>query len=432
MSLSQPLRLFAWALLLAIAPNAAGQGAVLVTDLGDPGAFQTLQSAIDAANDGDVILLRGIGSTEFVLAGKSLVIQGDVSGPFGPQVGGGGTSNIMGPDSLHSVVRDLAPGQTVVLRGLRLHGLELLNVQGQVWIEDCTLQTTAPALRASQTAKLVIENSAIAGPDTYVDDLAYQPPVFGGRGVELTDTDAAFHGVTVSGGKGLDYHCDIFSACWNDPGWDALQISGGSLTVDSGTFSGGFGGAGGDFAGWCSPGLPGGHGISVSGGTPLITLANTSLSGAPGGAGLGQGNCSGGDGGDGADGQPIALGAGTLITSSTSGGGLSADSPIREGASIQISLTGQGNASLAMVLAPTPDLYNLAVVNGPMLVAPSFIPFFLGNLPASGQLQLTLPIPELGPGLDSITLVAQALHKPAGGAWQAGSASAIVLLDGGL
>ena len=139
-----------------LALSAAAGGSVLVVDDdGGPGVdFTTIQAAVDAAADGAVLLVRDGTYAGFQVQAKSLQILADAGAA--PEVGS-------------MSIRDLAPNQEVLLRGLTSDNLlpngalALNHNQGFVWVEDCTL---------GFPATLTI----------------FGPPPFGGAGVHAVDS----------------------------------------------------------------------------------------------------------------------------------------------------------------------------------------------------------------------------------------------------
>jgi hypothetical protein len=156
-------RLLATALLLTGSATAQGRVWVVTTPFG-------LQSAITAASDGDMILLKGNWSSEaeMLVAAKSLTVLQDR-----------GSSVFIES----ATVRDLAAGQHVELRGLTLlpradligqrtsPALTLSNNQGSVWIEGCEAvglrsgPDSAPGVLVDHSSNVVLLEMKVRGSD---------------------------------------------------------------------------------------------------------------------------------------------------------------------------------------------------------------------------------------------------------------------------
>jgi hypothetical protein len=281
---------------------------VLVVDWQSPSAYPNVQAAVDAATNGDVILVRPGGGGLFTIAGKSLTVIADRDAEAacttelvqGNQMGG----------SLNNVVREIGRGGVVVLRGLLLGGLEVSNVQGTVWVEDCTLKFISPAMRATSCARLVVTHSTITGPNGFIDSGAYFWASVGGA-LELVGTNAAVSDSILTGGTGKSFGFTQVGPSGNESGGDALRISGGSLALQGCTLTGGNGGAGGVITGGiCAGGGAGGAGLRVLDGAQVSRL-DSSATGGLGAPGPTSGCFVGG--GDGPDGQPVELVSGVLF-----------------------------------------------------------------------------------------------------------------------
>lgn len=414
--------------LLALLPAAAGQGAVHVVDPFDPAAFADVQLAVNAAADGDTILVRSGGGSYFEVAGKSLVVVADAgfdpwfTNPFGP--------NNHGMDQMvaHTVVRDLAAGQRVVLRGLSFGGLQLDGNAGQVWVEDATVNFVSPALRATDCDSVVLQRLAVTGPTPSLDPYFWK---VGGHALELAGSRAALHGVTAAGGQGLSFTCSIFGLCGNAGGYDGLVLDGGSAWLGNVVATGGHGGSGGtDQFGFCHAGGAGGHGLRAAGGA-AAWLAGFAGAGGSGAAGPDPGTCIWGGGGDGADGAAVTASGATATTLAATPVDLLTDAPVREGETLQVTVQGAPGTPVLLLAAPFSGHVDIGAVDGPLLVGFPALLVALGPLPAGGSLTLSSPVPELGPGVEAAAVTLQALGGAPGGLL-AGGASTLVLLDGGL
>ena len=117
------------------------QGAVHVVDDDDPTApFADIQSALAAASDGDTVLVKEGSYPSFDLSALGVTIAAE-SGALVRVTGGW-------------LVRNLAPAQTAVLRGLTIdppngQGVIIDNCAGPVLVEDCLLVGESPASAAA-------------------------------------------------------------------------------------------------------------------------------------------------------------------------------------------------------------------------------------------------------------------------------------------
>ncbi len=136
------------AILALSASGLTAQKRVLVVDDGpDAAPYTSIQAAIDAAQEGDTILIRPGRYAGFTIQGKSLSLVSER--PRGASVA---QSSVGGKGCF---VRGLAAGQSVTLRGLHIYrysvpssavdsgGLEVDNCKGSVWLEDVEMLATS-------------------------------------------------------------------------------------------------------------------------------------------------------------------------------------------------------------------------------------------------------------------------------------------------
>ena len=197
-SLSIPACAFA-----ALILPASSRAGVLVVDANGAGDYVDLQAAVDAAAEGDTILVRRppVHSTRFegiVIDGKSLLLQGDMLDPAR-----------VGP----IVVRNLAPDQRVELSYLLVNplvypissdpatvGLTIESNGGLVWIHRCDVRGGTgvvgggAALRVRSSAATIVTGSHVEGGRGWEE-------VNGGRGIETRDAVLWLYETEVTGGK---------------------------------------------------------------------------------------------------------------------------------------------------------------------------------------------------------------------------------------
>jgi len=410
------------ALLPALSP--AARAGVLVVDGPAGSGYPNVQAAVDAATNGDVILVRQGGGGLFTIAGKSLTVIAD-RGADAACTTELAQGNPMG-GSLNNVVRDIGPGGVVVLRGLLLGGLEISNVQGTVWVEDCTVEFISPAMRATSCARLVVTHSTITGPDGFIDSGGYFWASVGGA-LELVATNAAVSDSILTGGTGKSFGFTQAGPSGNESGGDALRISGGSVALQGCTLTGGDGGAGGVVTGGiCASGGAGGAGLRVLGGAQVSRL-DSSATGGLGAPGPTSGCFVGG--GDGPDGQPVELVSGGVLEQPGSAAALRVDSPVREGEAVHLAIDGAAGAFATVLLSGAPGLQPVGKVVGPVQVGLPPLLVSLGPIPAGGELVVNARLPNLPASLLSVELFLQAVLAGTPPAQQASSPSVLVGLD---
>lgn len=270
------IRSLAPAVLLALAPVAAAELRIVQPD-GPVGTWPSIQEAIDAASDGDVILVKGGEYSTFYLSDKSLSIVAE-SGAFVVVAAG-------------SRVVNLSAGKTVLLAGLELRGtaapsplfagrgLTLINNQGAVRVQSCLVTGAAvpedlddcfgwnfnagwPAIWAENCADVVlVDTTAIGGRG--IEQVLGGPDCAewvaggnGGHGVQITNSAIAVYGGALIGGNGGN------GGIGGD-GSPALRASGGVVFLAGVDLYGGGGGQGWDgMFGWI--GGDGGHGVFLN------------------------------------------------------------------------------------------------------------------------------------------------------------------------
>lgn len=266
------------ALALGLTLNAAHAD---VTIVGKPqlGAFSSIQSAVDAAAQGDVLEVSDGIYEGFVIHNKSLTVM---SLP-GDLVTVAGTCE----------VRALGPARVVSLIGLGAHGLgltapepglRLVDNLGSVRIQACTFSgsytsgsgSTPPragtGVEVARCSKVVFTRCMLLGRNmAFYSALAGQP---GGIGLDAVDSQIALYECVVRGGRGSEE-----SAPTGGRGGDACRISGWGLFASGTKIEGGRGG-GGDYIG-CTTSGDGGHALVIE--DAAAQLHDTELlRGAPG------------------------------------------------------------------------------------------------------------------------------------------------------
>lgn len=419
--------------LLLVIPLVAGPlGAAVLTvhPIAGQGDFLTVQAAVDASSDGDVILVAaGFTYPAFTIEAKSLTVAAD----------GTGITSIDGRVS----VRAIASGQRVVIDRLVAAGagttaLEITNASGRVRIQRSTFVGASnvactdwdgfgwgrPGAIIENAFDVVLVGSTFRGGDGMGGQFGFEPESCyvggnGGAGVRAKNAAIIVYESTLVGGMGGNA---TFDGLGGDGGSGAF-VDGFGIVASGTTFLGGDGGIGADF-------IPvEGYG---NGGDGLVTLANAQaqlLDNALSGGAAGKSAF----GVPGEPGEPQMLAGPTLLYAGSSHALLTTKVPIREGEAFTLSLTGAPGdvaslvASLAPGKVPQKSLGGVLTLGLPLLLGP--LP--LGAIPASGTLEIPVVLPELGPGLEAVPLFLQGLVAESE-LTRLASPLTLVLLDAGV
>jgi len=377
---------------LWLAISGASRADVWVVDSAGGADFASLDEAVQAAADGDVLLVRfGLGPDANLwlapIDGKSLTLVAD-----GPLV----------YVRARVEIRNLAPDQHVTLRGFDFwYGsqLDLVDNDGVVWIEDSIVRAdlyggSGPlgAVHAVRS-RLVVKDSVLSGSMQYGFYAA--PPT---SGLYLVDSTAVLHGASVQGGEGLDtIYPDL-------PGATGAVLVGSTLIASGSAVHGGL-----------SIAEAGGAGLVASAGSGVLLRDTPVLggSGVPPGAAM------------------------SLDASSTSAvlpgaaDGLETTPAPREGGMLDVSVEGEPGDLVLLLVGFAPALEAAILAPSVLLVSPAPPAWSqsIGVLPGSGALGAAYLVPELGP-LAGVELFLQTLHVDAAPlAARLGAGSVVQLLD---
>jgi hypothetical protein len=368
-------------------PSLFATATLLVVDqAGGSGVFTTVQSAVNAAADGDVILVRaGTYSSEAVLVdGKGLVISAEH-----------GANPLLYLSSLE--VKNLGVSQRFVMRGM---GMEIgrtvwTDNQGAVWLEDFDLSigfSTAPVIDIHDCDRFVIVRSSIHG--THASTLFGPPegtPALGATRSNIAVYDSNLYG----GSSGASPYGELI------PG-DGAVVSGSILLFAGCTIEGGD-----------ASQVPGGHALTVLDAGSHVDLLETKLvpgTGAPPGKKV--------------SGQ---TGAVSILPGEAAKFGM--ESPRRHGETLTLTFEGPPFSQAWLLKSAIPSLGFLPQHGGALLIdlgTASLLP--MGGVPASGTLVLPVTIPSL-PAFPIVTLYGQGVFIEPGGAARLGSGSHALLLD---
>jgi predicted outer membrane repeat protein len=358
----------------------ARAGKVQIVD--HPGSgFATIQAAVDAAVDGDVLLV-GSGSYDgFTISGKSLWV---IEAP-------GSTVKILRTVT----IENLASTQAVLLSGLDIDtyphnygpAVVLDQNQGHVRLQDTRLEGSvtyqgedgAPGLQATASQKVILVGCTVLGgdgPDGYGET---RGP--GGNGINAVDTAIALYDCNVVGGEG------------GEEGWpkggdggDGCNVVGWGIFASGCTIWGGHGGGGDGIL--IAPGGDGGDGLDVT--AAQARLLDNSLLGGAGGQGSNAPN--------GTPGLPIRSNG--ALVDLLAGTRRKLTGPVLAGdtARAVLTLTGLPGDLAYLLTWNAPGYGFLKPLSGvwalpsPLLIG--FVP--LGPVPASGTLNAAFQPPNIG------------------------------------
>jgi hypothetical protein len=382
---------FRVALTLALAPLANANG---IRNVDQPalGTFTSLQAAIDAAGEGDLLLVERGSYLTGTIDGKSLSI---VAMP--------GDND---KDTRAIIVRNLAPHQAVLLSGLEIAGTTtagvfLQNNQGHVRMQGCYVvggksgsypnYVVHPGVRITECLRTVLVDCWVEG--GFAGQPSGEPPIPGGHGVDATNSSVALFDCTVIGGRGSEE-----TAPTGGKGGDGLHITGWGAFVSGTVLKGGNGG-GGDYIG-CNAGGTGGDGLDLT--STQVQLLDTVP--APGGGGWSS--C----GPFSPPGLAIDNHGGIVTTLPGSARVLASTRLASDAAPLALTITGEPGDRVWLFSSYTPAHLILPGLGIWSVPRPAFTPMApLGTLPASGTLTANVPVHALPAGAPQGVLYAQAL-----------------------
>ncbi len=436
-------RLLFYAVIAFAASNSA-RGDVIVVDSAGGGDHTTLQAAVDAAVDGDILLVRQGAYAGFRVDDKSLsVVAEEIA-----------TVDVLGGIA----VENLAAARSVTLVGLQVTGalgscptqgsaLLARNDAGAVRALSCRFIGAGgsmqgcyflycpcdpkygygytsvyyghyldyhlagwDAVRLFHAEQVTLARCVVRGGFAIAeDDSAYGVGGDGGHGMLALESNLALYDCIVEGQNGA------YAAQIGGDGGTGLFLEG-SRAFGSGTeFRGDRGADAYDF--FYSAGGDGGHGASVPPGSELDTVA-----------------CSffGGDGGmalfvQGEPGQPIA-GGGTVTRSAGPARSVWIDPPTDDGSQMSIEFRGDTADFVFLALSLQPGFEPAPGLSGVIVIGPGvFVP--MGFVPPSGVLVKNAGLNILDPGVEGIEVYAQGVFLDAALSVRLASWTHIVVLD---
>jgi hypothetical protein len=409
--------------LLLAAPVAAD--VLVVAPVGAP--YTTPQQAIDAAVDGDTILVRAGTYDGFWIVHKSVAVIAD------PERSVRLVSQV--------VVFALEPSQAVTLSGFEFHrgrfgGMWLAGNRGAVRL---VALRALPPLASDQSIATAID---VGG----CDDVALLRceldggastgpfPSAPGSALGIQDSRVALYDCDLVGGSGADARWTGVGNIAYPPqlGEPGAIVRGASQVFASGvSFTGGEGGDG--VPANCTPfvagggnGAAGGAGLVIEVGAMVLLQGSTTMGGAGGAAGASAPAC-GAPGGNAGPAGPTLVGQTTLVAGPARR--LRAATHVREQQPLRLEFTGLPGERAFLQLGLDTQWSLEPALGGVRLVGNTSRRAFLGTIPAGGVLQVSVPINDLGPGVESLWNHLQAFLIDGSNTIHLGGAQEVVLLD---
>lgn len=424
------LRNFALAAILAaiLMTNAHAQN-VYVVDGAGHGQFIQIQPAVNAAVDGDIILIKPGSYGQFAIQNKAITVTADVYG--GVLVNRGVKIN------------NLASTRSVTIRGIKTlgggsdYGLLGENNQGPIWVENCDLSGDVlnPSLLSGYStvhSGAYLNNCASI---TFLDcnlvggNFGLYPSANGGNGLDATNSEVVMYTCKSSGGKGGNgYEFGSYTDVNGGPGGHGAVVSGGSLIASGCKFMGGKGGNG----KWNTqldqkaPGGDGGHGLFLNTNYPGAFVVDCSFTG--GAVGLNGGPWNGVQP---KPGLPTKIQTGVIQYSYEVARSYSATSPVRETKKSLLSFDCKPGEIVSILYSSDQDVETwLPLFHGSLLLMPRESSVMqLGAVP-TGTAEFTFTMPTLPPTIQGSVIYTQALFTDVYGLnLVIGPASAITILD---
>jgi len=380
-----PKPLFLVSVCLASAPAVASQTSLLVVDDDHPADFASLQDAVDAAADGDVVLVRPGGYGDVTIDGKGVAIVADDS-----------------PVSIGDVaVRNLPLASRVLLRAQgaldSVGGVVLANDAGGVWIEGLRL-------RGSPAGGPVVDVAACQ--DVVLLECQVDPAARGAGddGIRASGSSLQLYSCFVRGRDGRPGSVDTLACSAHlagAPGGAALRLLSGEAFLGSCVLAGGVGGDGGHDPSAscpstsCTAGGDGGPGLFVQPGAVARRGQATIVFRGPGGS-PGAG-CIGG-----ANGQDVA-GSGSSVDVGGRPHRFTATSPLKAGADGTLSFQGPPGELAFLTWALDFRASFFAPFHGSWLLPPGrvafagVVPFGTCSPPPCGALDVPIRVSSVAP-----------------------------------
>jgi hypothetical protein len=410
--MKSPLSIVAFLAPAMLAPAVLAQQ---VWTVSPQGPLTTIQAAVNAAADGDLILVQSGTYPPFDVQAKSLTLVGDPAAEvflfavFPPGI----------PFDRGIEVRNLAANQRVVVRGIDfriavpdpLPTAEIANCSGAVLFEDCEIAGSVGAgVSVSNSNSVTFVRCLLrgGGPFLPVGSSVFQP----NAGVQVLAAQVYLFDSAVVGSQGKDWTLISQSTSVGGPG---LVLKSGFVLAQGASLQGGRGGQNSTIGFQpCIPMQAGGAGVVVeqTQGSSRLVLISSDLAGGLGGQPLP--GCPEPAGATGPS-QVVTAGQVDVVTAEARSLGLSG--LVREQQSTAIVLAGQPGdlAWLFVSMASGSGSFLEPSLFAPHLDLASLALLPIPGLNPAGVLVSELTAPNLPPGVAFRALSGQALFLSASG-----------------
>jgi hypothetical protein len=406
-----------------LAASAAAQNQVWVVDDGGGAGvdFTDIQPAVDAAADGDVVLVRTgtyQQSAPLLIGDESLTIAADQGAVVelrrGVSVAGLSAGKRVLLAQLHQ--SPISPGGFIAEAGLSVS-----SSSGMVWADQCSFEGSAGCFMSEPFVCFVPPTDGIAVNNAATVVLTRCSAIGGSIGdvggylPESGIVVGAFSSAYVSDSTAIGGTNAVSPA-------SGVRFGGSTMFAAHSTFMGApttFGACGCGGGPGCPTSFAGGTGLHVEAPGGTVQLFGTSL---VGGSAIPGFPCT-------QAGQASVVVSGSLEVLDGPNHDFFATSPVSEGQSYSLTVTG-APGDLAFVLAATgTGVLSLPPLIGPLLVSPDFALVPLGAINLFGFASVGGALVELGPGNDGVVLALQSAFVLPTGTAILSDAAPMVLLD---
>ena len=386
------------------------QSTVWSVALDGSGDALDIQTAVDLAADGDILVVQPGGYPAFVVDGKGLSIFGLSNAAV--------FQTIPGVDDGPAVtIRNLSADQSVVLDGFTVFNslvdvdanLDVQDCAGPVWLQDLFLDSYgAPSLRVTASSSVVLSDSLAQTnlmPTTPAGDFVPGPGLSAEAGSRIFG-----HAVTATGSHGVFFLTGMTPPNAPPSGGAGVQLVDSRGRFEGSDLGGGPGSAFDDDG--CTVGGMGGPGLLVvrtpGGGPAGAVLLQTQADGGAGGffdAGCAPPSLPGPD---------VELQAGSLTGLPGTSRRLALPGVATVGQDLTLAFTGEPGDT-AWLFASTRAVP--AIEAGPLVIHldPDALLFLFAHPLPAGSGQVSLPVVALPPGIDGVVAPLQALFVDATG-----------------